>query len=58
MVAQVTQGLPVLKQKKSLVRYEIGSKQKQEIKKLVLRQEIGGSSGVPQEYRERVKEVI
>jgi len=36
--------MPIMKPKKSLVRYEIGSKQKQEIKKLVNRFEIGGGA--------------
>ena len=41
MVAQVTQGMPELKPKKSLQRVEIGGQAPQQIKKLVQRLEIG-----------------
>ena len=52
MVAKVV----IRRPKKSLVRYEIGGKGKQDIKKLVIREEIGGH--LKDNYGGRYKEVI
>jgi len=52
MVAKVKVNIP----KKSLVRYEIGGKTKQAVKKLVVKHEIGGTH--KKYYGGRYKEVI
>ena len=48
--------MPNLKPKKSLQKYEIGGKGKQDVKKLIKKVEIGGHVAV--EYKSRVKALV